>query len=74
MPSGLRALKSFDLESATPGLETWFLPVSYNDLQEVTCLRFFNCNTVMTMPLNILLFFLFLFLVMESQDDLRLCM
>ena len=73
VPSGLRAPKSFDLESATPGLEPWFLPVSYNDLQEVTCRRFFNCNMAMTMPPNILLFFFF-FLVMESQDDLRLCM
>lgn len=70
MPSGLRVLKSFDLESATPGLEPWFLPVSYNDLQEVTCLRFFNCNMVMTMPLNILFFFLLFLLAMESQDDL----
>ena len=50
MPSRLRALKSFGLESDTHSFELQPLPVSYSDFQEVTCLRFLNYNKGMLIP------------------------
>lgn len=49
MPSGLRALKTFGVESDTLGFELPVLSVSYSD-QEVTCRRFLNYNRGMLMP------------------------